>query len=189
MVRAIRRPLAAFAVSALAAFAVSTATAPEARAHHPWIHQDQWVHMHTREFPVYREGISLWTAAAQMAEYSWSQNTDVRVFYTGSHWWSRIHIIPGNYGDTGWAGFASVEGPWDSTTGHYNHSHNLYNHYYSSSSRHALQLACHEMGHSLGLAHNWERDSCLTSRLGDGGATPNSHDRFQVRALYETYGH
>lgn len=167
------------------AFCVSSA--PNAQGNHLWTYNGNWVHMHTRQFPVYRSGINLWTIAAAQAESMWRDGTGVNPYFTNTHTGSRIHIIPGDYGDVPWAGLATTEEGWNGTTGHYTHGHNLYNWYYTDTSIRALHVACHEMGHSLGLAHTGDTSSCMSP--GQYGGGPNAHDRELLTYQYGATGH
>lgn len=105
-------------VVALAAAFASVGSAvepPAATAYNVWWHNGAWVHQHTRTFPVYRAelGWSWWGSASGIAEAEWDGNTLLALPYTECHACSRIHIQAGDYGQTGWLGLSSVEGPYD----------------------------------------------------------------------------
>src|SRR6266581_694312 len=68
-----------------------------------------------------------------------------------------VHACDFNYGPTGWAGL---------TEAHVNSSHHItairvrWNDYYVTSSFRRT-VACHELGHTLGLSHRTESSSCM----------------------------
>ncbi|MDQ3933215.1 MAG: matrixin family metalloprotease [Actinomycetota bacterium] len=160
---------------------------------HRWIdgRTGNWVHMHTRGFPVYSGdlgGLGYWGTATTRAHVYWFTQT-VQTHGVSSHDGSRIHAIHGSYGDTGWFGLATIEEGWDYNTGHYTHGHNFYNHFYlADSALRADHVACHEMGHSLGLDHTANTGSCMQS----GGFYPfpdGGQDRDWLPHLYLSTGH
>lgn len=159
---------------------------------HRWIDSrtGNWVHMHTRSFPTYSSDIpgGYWWSATVRASAYWFTNT-IQTFGVDTHGGSRIHTIHGPYGDTGWFGLATIEEGWDYYSGHYTHGHNLYNHsYLADVATRTDHVACHEMGHSLGLAHWSNTGSCMES----GGFYPfpdGGQERDFLPRLYLSTGH
>lgn len=49
---------------------------------------------------------------------------------------------------------------------------------------HLVAIACHELGHALGMDHRAERSSCLTATI--HSSDPDAHDRAELR---RTHGH
>jgi hypothetical protein len=47
---------------------------------------------------------------------------------------------------------------------------------------HLVAIACHELGHALGLDHRSERSSCLTATI--HASDPDEHDRAELRRLH-----
>jgi hypothetical protein len=87
-----------------------------------------------------------------------------------------------DYGDNGLAGWNAC---WGSTSG--NHPNQVcstqfvkFNLYYNSLSPQAL--ACHEIGHSVGLRHSSQSSSCMKSPPTSDWLT--SHDRYHIQTSY-----
>lgn len=45
-------------------------------------------------------------------------------------------------------------------------------------------VACHELGHTFGLDHHSDSNSCIEPSLGNGAAHPSSHDIAMLDSMY-----
>ena len=93
-------------------------------------------------------------------------------------------VLDSSYGDNGLLGWSACSGPASGShpTMVCGTSYVRINTYYSPP---AVRIACHEMGHSLGLRHTSESTSCL-KRTADGGtsAALSAHDKDHLNAQY-----
>jgi hypothetical protein len=83
-----------------------------------------------------------WSKVSILYNYSVTSHTDVSVF-------------DGNYGDTGWAGLASIEN-WSGD--HILHAHAVYNTYYPTTSAYIQGIYCQEDFHTYGFDHSATND-------------------------------
>lgn len=113
-----------------------------------WFAGGYWIHQHTRDYPTY-SGIDNRRIEdfAQSARREWAVDTTLSLPQAG-HDASRMHLMDGDYGRTGWSGLASQ-------SFHDNHGHVQYNLFYlrAASDKFTRGVACQEMGHILGLDH------------------------------------
>lgn len=84
---------------------------------------------------------------------------------------------------------AADHGEWNKVLGHTTFSLNgaeiSLNTYYSNSVQQRRAIACHELGHALGLKHNPSRDSCLFATVDDAPAvTPDRADQDALARLW-----
>jgi hypothetical protein len=93
-----------------------------------------------------------------------------------------IHVYNANYGPdpwgigVGWVGYTYVQ--WDSSFFFRDGQVVVhFNDYYPANAHNDRQLACHELGHSLGLHHNGSTTSCIYAYIDPSASTtPNSSD-------------
>lgn len=89
----------------------------------------------------------------------WNQSVVIDLFWTQSA--CPRHCVPvrrGNYGATAWVGRTTYS-YWPSTNEFASGTMEIrLNDYYAPWKR---NLACHEIGHALGLGHNSAQSSCL----------------------------
>ncbi|WP_157577096.1 zinc metalloprotease [Saccharomonospora iraqiensis] len=113
---------------------------------------------------------------------TWNQSPGIDLFWTQSS--CPRHCVPvhsGNYGDTGWASLTSYD-YWPETNEFDDGTMTVQlNDYYQPWRR---NLACHELGHAIGLGHNTSRSSCLWS-VNIERRTPHSDDFAALR--YDIY--
>lgn len=119
----------------------------------------------------------------------WNGRTNLTIRSTSSHSNADISLWGAYYGDTGWAGLATVENKgWDwhcwSNCG-LRHVHARYNSYYrSSNSWYAQKVFCHELGHAFGYTHNSTGGCMISGYWPSLSNEPSSHDISDVNARY-----
>ena len=130
------------------------ATASSAQGYHRWFTGGKWIHQHTTYFGVYSADEALHADATAWGEQMWSFWVEpITMEWNHIHDESQIHVLGGDYGATGWVGLYETNQGWDGT-GHYTHGHMHYNRsYLSTSTEQRYAVACHELGHGLGLNH------------------------------------
>jgi predicted Zn-dependent protease len=126
------------------------------------------------------------TAAA--SDWSASSVLHMEVVPACQDWMNCVHVYSGEYGLTGWLGATSPLRDWD---GHFVSLDVRLNETYLNGSYYGSRqhTTCHELGHSLGLDHQYENrkkfGTCMRSSV-YGGAWdhPNAHDYEQLETIY-----
>ncbi len=163
--------------SALFVFTVAVAVAPPASASHGnglhWIRPTS--NMLRNVAVVDKTGSPDWATKIRSAINSWNAglNTVELVYSTGSTGGcslnnGRIEICLGSSSSANWR---------------YNTYSHLLGAIVTLNRNHfsaAEAMACHELGHTLGLRHRSERSSCLTSTVYASQTKPDAHDYRQV---------
>jgi hypothetical protein len=98
---------------------------------------------------------------------------------------STIHAVDGNYGQTGYIGFADGWGY------HAGHGHMQLNDYYGRGQPDAYlqKVSCHEMGHFAGLAHSSDATDCMVSGSDFDSQLIGSSHAQQMRNTWNSTGH
>ncbi len=122
---------------------------------------------------------SAWPVTA--ATNTWYQAQGIDAYY---RWYTNgcpgggrhcVNVYNAYYGATGWAGLTT----WGTdSTGDYDNTTNVtvkLNDTYGGTAANHRNVACHELGHALGLAHNTSTGSCLYYMQGTT-LYPNSDD-------------
>jgi predicted Zn-dependent protease len=96
-------------------------------------------------------------AEAQAAINDWNACSGLTLSRRTGH--TDVSVYDGNFGDTGWAGLASIKNvAWDWWCPFLfcgeTHGHARYNSYYSYSSTVIQGVFCQEVGHLFGLGHS-----------------------------------
>ncbi len=120
--------------------------------------------------------------------------TDLVVTETTNSSIADVTVYDGNYGLNGAAGWVECfAGEPDQGGSHPNHwcqGQSLrYNYSYSSFFNDATSLAyiaCHELGHTIGLRHTGDSTSCMTADTPNGAGVLNTHDRSHINS-YSRY--
>jgi hypothetical protein len=124
--------------------------------------------------------------ALRAAAEDWSRSAHINARVIGCSYSGReMRAYNRRYGRTDWAGYAD----YTYGGGHFSGARLRFNETYISgaSDRYLQKIACHELGHGLGLAHR-DTSSCLVP----GGSSrrpafyrPDRHDFDQLRAIYQ----
>lgn len=182
-----RTTLGAGAFIAVAASLLAISAA--AVAHIAYDSSGRFMHQsHSRDLNFYN-GVdhSNWRAQTRDAQLDWHNKANGSLrFYSTSHASSVIHAHDGNYGDTGWVGFA-----WN--WGYHNgHGHARLNLYYAGSlTDHDMQqTSCHEVGHFTGLRHTLDATDCMHDGVNSnyGQGIDPAHIS-QLRDAWNAWGH
>jgi len=99
---------------------------------------------------------SNWQAAENARQDGWNKIGILYNYNVNYH--TDISVFDGNFGATGWAGLATIEGLdfdwgclcWD----HINHAHARYNTYYGGGQQYIQGVFCQEIAHGWGLDHS-----------------------------------
>jgi len=191
---------------------------PPVGAMHPWASHWGRTTSGIRNIPVRRRLSAIWLARYNTAMTDWRKPAMTRIRpYTLSTTaqssscpfvLDEIQVCDGNYGNTGWGGYAQVS--WDGT-GHTRYARALQNNYYYVGSSATVvadrQLViCQEIGHLLGLGHvneimnNPNVGSCMDytndADGGPGGASnsdpnnmhPYAHDYALINSRHNHIG-
>jgi hypothetical protein len=126
----------------------------------------------TAAVPVWNEaqGVDSW--------YRWAHCPAVN----GAHC---VGVFSGNYGDTGWVGFTSALIDNNRTFIDTSVGVQL-NDFYSITAARRRKSTCHELGHALGMGHNWATNSCLISGAYEP-QRPNGDDFALIADIYRSF--
>lgn len=146
-----------------------------------------WSHnVHGRNYYVYQGTSSVWSAQSRQAQIDWDNVMSESLrFDTVAHESSAIHTVDQNYGATGWIGYTANGGV------HAGHAHVQLNLYYGNSEtwQKKRQVACHEIGHVVGLAHSSDATDCMVTPATNTGLSLAAGHRDQLRSQYNSTGH
>lgn len=108
-----------------------------------------------------------------------------------SHDASYLHCLNGDFGATGWYG-RSLNPGFPTVCVHCGHAHLDMNSYYNVAlplPSNKQQIACHEIGHPVGLAHSSDATDCMVDPYTGGQPTIGFAHRDQLRNQYTATGH
>jgi predicted Zn-dependent protease len=153
------------------------------RAAHDW---EKWNWERTT---IYVQVLGSHRTQARAAINDWHANTKLNLIQSDEH--RDITMWGANFGDTGWAGLASVESSnwswrcwgWCKLA----HVHARYNSYYrGTDSWYAQKVHCHELGHALGQDHDSSGGCMVQGYRRPEGFTnlTSSHNRSDINAKY-----
>jgi hypothetical protein len=106
----------------------------------------------------------------------------------------QVEVCNHGYGKTGWVGLTRI---WSTSDGHITQATSKLNDTYLNNPRRFPQYSnpvwrqgtlCHELGHTLGLAHQ-DENSCMdnVSNPSSEDMRPNAHDYEQLGAIYGSH--
>lgn len=176
--------IAAAAVSAALAAGLAFASAPGRAVASP-----SFAHWAERSLVVSdRTGDAGWQQATRRAVDTWNAvGADVRVAWVegGVGCEAEGSTIPvcRDLLPAGWKGAAAVH---NATDGHLGGARIRFDADRTFTQAEKNNLACHEIGHALGLGHSGSSASCLTQ--GSATATPDAADAASLRASYAHAG-
>jgi hypothetical protein len=99
-----------------------------------------------------------------------------------------IHCVTatnGNFGDTGWDGLTTM--PVDANHNFLDGMTVQFNDFYQETATQHRTVACHELGHALGLDHNSSTNSCMFAGPGAAATTPSGDDYTLLADLYSSF--
>lgn len=101
---------------------------------------------------------SSWTDRVRWAQLEWHgrMNGSLR-FPSTAHDSAYVHAVDVNYGNTGWYGYAY------GAAYHGGHGHMQLNEYYGLDAHAKRAVACHELGHFVGMAHSADATDCMSN--------------------------
>ncbi|MBJ7457810.1 MAG: matrixin family metalloprotease [Thermoleophilaceae bacterium] len=155
---------------------------------HIFNYNGQWLHnAHNRNYYVYQGTSSVWSAQSRQAQIDWDNvmNGSLR-FNSVAHDSSVIHTVDQAYGPTGWIGLAPH------SAYHGGHGHVQLNLTYGNGAAYQVkrQVACHEMGHMVGLAHSGDATDCMVTPVNiNQPMSLGAGHRDQIRGQYNSTGH
>jgi hypothetical protein len=92
-----------------------------------------------------------------------------------------VNVYSGNYGRTGWVGLATRT--LNAAQTYHKKVSVKFNTYYTSNAAQRWNVACHELGHALGLHHNLSTSSCLYYKQ-SAVKYPTGQDRALLERFY-----
>lgn len=119
----------------------------------------------------------------------WNGRTNLTLRSTTNHSDTDISLWGATYGNTGWAGLATVEtAGWDWHCWAYcglRHVHARYNNSVRpTNSWYVQKVFCHELGHAFGYDHNSTGGCMISGYWPNLSNEPSSHDIGDVNARY-----
>jgi predicted Zn-dependent protease len=170
------------------------AVTSSASAHLLYDYNGNWLHvLHGRDYNFYNGADQqAWWDAGRAAQLDWhsKMNGSLR-FYSSSHDASLLHFLDYDYGQTGWIG-RSILGNGNPLVQHGGHSHldmNTYYNFQASFPSAKQNVACHEIGHPVGLAHSSDATDCMVTPNNPNYPTLSYAHRDQLRDQYNATGH
>jgi len=133
---------------------------------------------------------SSWQTPISGAVADWSKSTKLNMVTTPgnssltarqncSKTSAQVHVCDANYGNTGWAGLTEVT---EDSRHHITEIRVRLNDA-ETPSRYRRLVACHEFGHSIGLAHNTRNSSCVKPGAGSR-PHPDATDYAELAVIY-----
>lgn len=175
----IRRVVALATVVILGAFGTTSAS-----AHILYDGGGNFVHQsHGRDIHFINGTSANWNDNVRWAQLEWHgrMNGSLRFPTTSNHDAAYIHAVDVNYGNTGWYGQAYGAGH------HGGHGHLQLNQYYNLTYGARNAVACHEIGHFVGMAHSADASDCMSNvSFNQSIASPHID---QLRATWNAWGH
>lgn len=138
---------------------------------------------HARDINFYNGGGGTTWDSARWAQLEWHNRMGGSLrFPTTSHDSSFVHVVEASYGNTGWAGQT-----WNAGY-HAGHAHVQLNVSYNLYAWQWNAVACHEIGHSVGMAHSSDASDCMENQGRFTQSIAQSHVD-QLRGAWNAAGH
>jgi predicted Zn-dependent protease len=130
------------------------------------------------------------TVAVQVMQYQYSEVSDITMIRTFASSGMDVIVFDRDYGPTGWWGVAhcapgaAVVGSAANHTRWCKPQYVKFNEHYVQATGQLDYILCHELGHTIGLRHSGEFNSCMQTGAFPGPSGTTQHDRDHINSRY-----
>jgi hypothetical protein len=119
----------------------------------------------------------LWSESNKLDMAITPGNTSADARHHCAYITGKVHVCSSNFGSTGWVGLTQFH-----ANGHHITSVRVLLNDPTIPRTFRNTVSCHELGHTLGLAHRWQSTSCM--KQGQTAAHPDSTDYHELAKIY-----